>query len=76
MKRNADSLKSPLGQHQMHQHHVTGITEGEKKKLPKKTFEEIVGENFPYMGKETITHVQKEQGIPCRIHPRRNMSRH
>lgn len=76
MKRNADSLKSPLGQHQMHQHHVTGITEGEKKKLPKKTFEEIVAENFPNIGKETVTQVKEAKRAPGRINPKRNTLRH
>ena len=33
----------------------------EGKEGTKKIFEEIIGENFPNMGKETITHVQEAQ---------------
>ena len=38
--------------------------------------EEIIAENFPNMGKETVTQVQEAQRVPYRMKPRRNMLRH
>ena len=38
--------------------------------------EEIITENFPNMGKETVNQVQEVQRVPGRINPRRNMPRH
>ena len=43
--------------------------EEEKKKESEKTFEEIIPENFPNMGKEIVTQVQKGQRAPYRINP-------
>ena len=40
------------------------------------TFEEIIAENFPNMGKEIINQVQEAQRVPVRINPRRNTPRH
>ena len=42
----------------------------------KKSFEEIVVENFPYMEKEIVNQVQEAQRVPYRINPRRHMPRH
>ena len=39
-------------------------------------FEEIIVENFPNMGKETVNLLQEAQRVPYRINPRRNMPRH
>ena len=50
--------------------------EEEKKKGTEKIFEEILAENFPKMGKETVTKVQEVQRVPYRINPRRNTLRH
>ena len=36
----------------------------------------MIAENFPNMGKETVTGVQEMQRIPGRINPRRNTPRH
>ena len=60
----------------MYKHHITRITEGEKKKLPKKTFEEIVAENFHNIGKETVNQVKEAKRAPGRINPKRNTLRH
>ena len=49
--------------------------EEEKKKWSEKIFEEIIAENFPNMGKETVTHVQEDR-IPYRINSRRNVPSH
>ena len=35
-----------------------------------------MAENFPKMGKETVTQVQEVQRVPGRINPRRNVPRH
>ena len=61
----------------MHQHfHYKGSQkEKREEKGPEKIFEEIT-ENFPNVGKETFTQVQKMQRIPCGINPRRNTARH
>ena len=57
--------------------HITGVPEGEEReKGPEKIFEEIIAENFPSMGKETLTQVEDKQRIPHRINPKRNTARH
>ena len=61
----------------MHQHSNYRVPEEEeKKKVSEKIFEEIIVENFPNMGKEIITHVQKAHRVPYRINPRKNTPRH
>ena len=47
-----------------------------KKEGSKKNFEELIGENFPNMGKEIVNQVQEAQRVPGRINPRRNILRH
>ena len=41
-----------------------------------KMLEEIIVENFPKMGEETVTQVQETQRVPNRINPRQNTPRH
>ena len=48
----------------------------EREEGPKKTFEDIIVENFPNMGKEIATQVQEVQRVPGRINSRRNTPRH
>ena len=55
---------------------IIGVPEDDKKKDHEKILEEIIGENFPIMGKEIVTHVQETQRVPNRINPRENNSRH
>ena len=43
---------------------------------PKKLCEEIIAENFPNMGKETVNQVQEVQSIPSRVNAKRNTPRH
>ena len=50
--------------------------EEEKKKGCEKTFEEIIVEKFPNMGKEIVNQVQEVQRVPYRINQRRNTPRH
>ena len=51
-------------------------SEEEKAKVYEKILEEIIVENFPNMKKEIVNQVQEAQGVPYRINPRRNTSRH
>ena len=61
----------------MHQNsNYKGPKGEEKKKETEKIFEEIIVENFPYMGKEIVNQVQEVQKVPYRINPRRNTPRH
>ena len=56
---------------------IIGAPEGEEReKGPEKTFEEIINENFPNMGKEISNQVQEAQRVPGRINSRRNTPRH
>jgi len=36
----------------------------------------IIAEDFPNMGKESLTHIQEAQRVPYKINPRRNTPRH
>ena len=58
-----------------HSHH-RGSRGEEREKGPEKIFEVIITENFPNMGKETLTQVEEAQRIPYEIKPRRNTARH
>ena len=60
----------------MHQHSYYRGPRKRREKPPKKTFEEIIAENFPNMGKEIVNQLQEAQRIPGRINPRRNTLRH
>ena len=56
---------------------IIGVPEEEdKKKDHEKILQEIIGENFPKMGKEIVTQVQETQKVPNRINPRQNTPRH
>ena len=60
----------------MPQHlHYRGLRR-RREKGPEKIFEEIIAENFPNMGKESLTQIQEAQRVPYRINPRRNTPRH
>ena len=50
--------------------------EEEREKRPENLFEEIIGQNFPTMGKESLTQIQEAQRVPYKINPRRNTPRH
>ena len=56
---------------------IVGIPEEEEKKNGyEKTFEDIIVENFPNMGKEILNQVQKVQRVPYRINLRINTPSH
>ena len=58
-----------------HSHYRDPRRKRETYKRPEKVFEEIVTENFPKMGKETITRVHEAQTVSGRINIRRNIPR-
>ena len=61
MKRNGDSLRDIWDKIKHTNNCMIGVPEGEEwEKGPEKIFEEIIAENFPNMGKETVTQVQRE----------------
>ena len=61
MKRNQDSLRDLWDNIKCTNICIIGVPEGgEREKGPKKIFEAIKAENFPNMGKETVTQVQEE----------------
>ena len=60
----------------MHQHsQYRSPRREETKKGPENIFEDRIVENFPNMGKETVTYIQAVQRVPHRTNPRRNMLR-
>ena len=54
---------------------IIGVPEEDKKKGHEKILKEITVENFPKMGKETVTQVQETQRVPNSINPRQNTPR-
>ena len=77
MKRTEDSHRDFWGNIKCTNIRITGIPEEEeKKKGYEKILEEIIGENFPNVEKETVNQVQEAQRVPYRINPRRNTPRH
>ena len=76
MKRNDDSLRGLWDNIKNTSIRITGVPEEEKKKGYEKSFEEIIVENVPNMGKEIANQVQVAQRVPYRINPRRNTPRH
>ena len=76
MKRTEDSLRDLCDNIKYTNIRLIQVPEKEKKKGHEKIFEEIIVENFPSMGKETVNEVQQAQRVPHRINPRRSMPRH
>ena len=77
MKRNEHSLRDLWDNIKHTNIHIIGIPEEEKReKGPEKILDEIIAENFPNMGKETVNQVQEVQRVPGRINPRMNMPKH
>ena len=56
--------------------HYSGPRRRRKREGPENIFEEIIGENFPHMGKEIFNQVQETQRVPGRITPKRTAPRH
>ena len=77
MKRAEDSPRDVWDNSKYTNIKIIGVPEEEeKKKGYEKFFEEIIFGNFPNMEKKIVSQVQEAQTVPCRIKPRRNMSRH
>ena len=77
MKRIEHSLRDLWDNIKCTDNRIIGVPEEEeKKKGTEKTFEELIVENFPYMGKVIVNQLQEAQRVPYRINPRRNMPRH
>ena len=77
MKRTEDSLRDLWDNIKRANIRITGVPEEEEKeKGTEKISEEIIGENFPNMGKERVNQVQEAQRVPHRINPSRNTPRH
>ena len=74
MKINEDSLRDLWDNIKHTNICIIGVPEEEKG--PEKIFEEIIGENFPNMGKQIVNQVQEAQKVPGKINPRRNTPRH
>ena len=72
IKRNENNLRDLWDNVKCPNIQIIGVPEEEdKKKGHEKKLEEIIAENFPKMGKEIVTQVQKTHRIP-----RRNTTRH
>ena len=76
MKKNEDSLRELWDNIKCTNIHIIGVQEEYREKGLSKIFEEIIAENFPNMGKETVNQVQEVQSIPSRVNARRNTLRH
>ena len=77
MNRNEDSLRDLWDNIKWTNICILGVPEGEEReKGPEKIYEEIIVENFPNMGKEIDTQVQKARRVSGRINLRRNTPRH
>ena len=72
MRRIEDSLRDLWDNIKCTNIRIIGVPEEEKKKGSEKIFEEIIVENFPNMGKETVNQVQEAQRVPYRINPHKN----
>ena len=70
MKRNENSLRDLWDNINHTNIHIIGVPKGEEtEKGPEKMFEDITAENFPNIGKETVTQVQEAQS-PRRDKPK------
>ena len=76
MQRNEDSLRDLWDNTECTNIHIIGVPEGGGREKGPEKISEVIAENFPNMGKETVNQVQKAQRLPGRINPRRNTLRH
>ena len=56
--------------------HYRGPRKRKDQNRTEKTFEEIIAEDFPNIGKEIVSQVQEAQRVPGMINPRKNTPRH
>ena len=77
MKTNEESLRELWDNVKHTNIRIIGVPEGEEReKGTEKIFQEIIADNFPNMGKESLTQIQEAQRVPYKINPRRNTPRH
>ena len=77
LKRNEESLRELWDNVKRTNIHIIGVPEGKEwEKGTENIFQEIIAENFPNMGKESLTQIQEAQRVPYKINPRRNTLRH
>ena len=76
MKRTEDNLRDFWDNIKHTNIQIIGVPEEEKREGMRKTFKEIILENFPNIEKEIVNKVQEAQSVPYRINPRRNTPRH
>ena len=63
LKTNEESLREFCDKVKHTNIRITGVPEGEEReKGPEKIFEEVA-ENFPNIGKESLTQIQEAQGV-------------
>ena len=75
IKKNQDSLRN-LWNNVKHPNIQIICVPEDRKKGHEETFEEIIDDKFPKVGKKIATQVQEAQRVPYKINPRRNMPRH
>ena len=62
LQRNEESLRELWNNVKCNNIHTIGVPEGEEReKGTEKISEEIIAENFPYKGKESLTQIQEAQ---------------
>ena len=77
MKTNEESLRELWDNVKRTNIRIIGVPEGEgREKGTGKIFQEIIAENFPNIGKESLTQIQEAQQVPYKVNPRRNTPRH
>ena len=73
LKKTEDSLRDLWNNILCTNIRIMGVPEEEeKKKGYEKIFEEIIIEDFPNMGEDTVSQIQETQRVSYRINPRRN----
>ena len=77
LKTNEESLRELWDNVKRTNIRIIGVPEGEEReKETEEIFQEIIAENFPNMGKESLTQIQEAQRVPYKIKSRRNIQRH
>ena len=77
MRREKDSQRDLWGNIKCTDIHIIGAPGGEERERRlKEIFEEIIAENFPNTGKETVKSRKQPQKVSGTINRRRNTSRH
>ena len=76
LKTNEESLRELWDNVKCTNIRIIGVPEGEREQGTEKIFREIIAENFPNRGKESLSHIQEAQRVLYKIYPRRNTPRH